>query len=450
MTANPIKPARYRPGKAVPEQSSSEEESEGEASDSEAQSPSEKAPSQQKPRQPPPKATSFKNVDLKERKLAAERVEQLRKAEERVAREKMEKEAGFVTESSEGEDDDEEAVGSDGIVGARPAAAARAPGQKPSLSESDDDDDDSEADSNSSSSSSAAPKLLRPVFLRKNQRNPTKTTTTTTTETPSAPLSTHPTQSQSEALTARRLAEADALIQSELDRKAAARASAHRDWDADDTGVAEEAMIDDTDDLDPALEHSLWVARELSRLKRDRAALEEKEAELTEIERRRALPTPEREAEDRAHVEKQREEKAGRGQMAHLQRYHHKGAFYQEEGEKAGVLGRDLMSARFVDQSDKSALPAYLQRRDETKIGRKGGTRYKDMMTEDTGRFGDDLSRRGGGRGGYGGGGRGGASSYGRDEQERTGANASAVGEKRKVALTSDLLREEAKRTRVE
>jgi microfibrillar-associated protein 1 len=52
------------------------------------------------------------------------------------------------------------------------------------------------------------------------------------------------------------------------------------------------------------------------------------------------------------------------------------------------------MGARFVDDVSRETLPQYMQIRDMTKLGKKGRTRYKDLRSEDTGRFGDGFSNR--------------------------------------------------------
>ena len=94
ITANPVRPALYRPGKATAEEPSSSEESASEASDVDETKASAPAP-------PPPKATSFpakagkivsslKDVDLNER--------QRRAAEDEKARLEKEKEKGGRTE----------------------------------------------------------------------------------------------------------------------------------------------------------------------------------------------------------------------------------------------------------------------------------------------------------------------------------------------------------------
>lgn len=88
--------------------------------------------------------------------------------------------------------------------------------------------------------------------------------------------------------------------------------------------------VDDTDDLDPEAEFEAWRLRELSRLTRDKEAALQRREEEEEIERRRALPEAQRLREDEEHARKTREEKeANRGERAFMEKFYHKGAFYQ-------------------------------------------------------------------------------------------------------------------------
>lgn len=63
------------------------------------------------------------------------------------------------------------------------------------------------------------------------------------------------------------------------------------------------------------------------------------------------------------------------------------------------------MGARFEDDvQNRELLPKALQLRDMTRLGRKGASKYRDLRSEDTGRWGDHLRRddrpgRGGGGG---------------------------------------------------
>ncbi|KIW21445.1 hypothetical protein PV08_02025 [Exophiala spinifera] len=440
MTANPAKPvARYRPGKPVAEQESSDEEEV-----SEEEKPQQ--PQRKPPARPPPVR----------RPVAPAREE---------SEEEDEDEEGFVTE----EEDEGLGLGpgqgpgtkltqqtkSDSTL-RRPAprlSQAKAASDEESEDDSEEGSSDGEESSEeeeeeSSSSEDEAPqrKFKRPTFIRKTDR---QTSTLTKTQSTAADP---PTSSAgaADADAARRLAQADLLIKDKLERDALARAAGKKSWD-DDDDILPESMVDDTDGLDPEAEHAAWKVRELRRLKRDREALVAREKEIEEIERRRNLTAEEREREDREFLEKQREERdGGRHDAAFLARYHHKGAFFQGDEAAEILKRRDVMGARFEDEvSDKSLLPEYMRIRDMTKLGKKGRTRYKDLKGEDTGRFGDEVKRW---KGSTGAGPRtegdfdtrglderflpddqrrGGGERGGRDRTGPTGANASAVGERR-------------------
>lgn len=86
--------------------------------------------------------------------------------------------------------------------------------------------------------------------------------------------------------------------------------------------------MDDTDGLDPEAEFEAWRLRELARIKRDKEAEVQRELEREEIERRRALPEEQRLKEDMENAKRTRDEKP-KGQQMFLQKYWHKGAFYQ-------------------------------------------------------------------------------------------------------------------------
>ncbi|MBK5653804.1 MAG: hypothetical protein I4N50_19280 [Rhizobium sp.] len=394
LTAQPVR-TRHFPGKPVAaeieERSSSESESE------------EEQPKQRpfaKPK-PAPNASSFPKAALKSKLAARQKSEAERKA--------LEDE--FETES-EAEEDSEDGSGSESGSGS----------------------DEESSEEESSSEDETPKKLLRPVFLKKGDRNKG-----------AAPAKTADDIAAEEE--ARRQEQSRAIVQEQVEQRVAEKAAGKKDWD-DDIEDADMNAIDDTDGLDPPAEYAAWKLRELQRIKRERLAIEEAEAELAEVERRRNLSKDERDAEDAAHIEKQKEEQAGRGDMAFMQKYFHKGAFYTPELEKLGVADRNLMNARFEDQTDRELLPSYMQMRDMTKLGKKGGTRYKDMKTEDTGTWGnyaDDRPRRDKGdfgvderfrADGGGGGGR----------EERTGANAKPLGDRKRFGEEHD---RDSKRPRI-
>ncbi|KAF2102354.1 hypothetical protein NA57DRAFT_15224, partial [Rhizodiscina lignyota] len=379
----PNGPQRYRPGKPLaPEVESSDEEDEDEE-ENEAPSP----PAAANPPPPRPAATSFPRARLNKP------VEQPN-------------EDDFETEESE---DDEDRSGDE--------------------SETSEEEGSSEEEESSSEDEAAKQrKLIRPVFIKKSERSFANGSAN------GGSKSEEQIAAEEEA---KRKQRTDEMMQEQLEKQAAAVAAGKKFWDDED--IEEMEKIDDRDDLDLEAEEAAWKLRELKRVKRDRDAIIAAEMEREEVERRRNLDSEEREAEDREFLAKQKGEKDGRGQMAFLQKYHHKGAFFQDEMREKGLDKRDIMGAKFADDVDRSVLPQFMQVRDMTKLGRKGRTKYRDLKSEDTGRWGefDERNRR-----------RKDGDLYdGRDERfmpdrgydrerdrgaERTGANASALGERKR------------------
>ena len=381
MTANPLAPLRYRPGKSVGAAAEISSESEAE-SGSESESDSGKGIQKAQA----PKATSFPKISAGLNKEELERRRQAAvTARAQEAEAAITADDGFVT-ASESEDED---AGSD-----------------------DDDDEESDADEESSDDDKRPQrKFIAPTFVKKSQRL-----------TSSAPAKTADEIAAEDER--RRQEKADELLQAQLEKEAAERAAGRRAWDDDDDAIADE--VDDTDGLDPEAERAAWKLRELKRIKRERETIEVAEKEREEIDRRRNLSTAEREAEDKEYIDAQKADKEGKGQMGFMQKYFHKGAFFQgEEGEaEEAAKRRDIMGARYADDAaNRELLPQYMQIRDMTKLGRKGRTKYKDMKTEDTGRWGDYADMRGPGGGG---------DRYRKDQEGPSGANAAAVGERKR------------------
>jgi microfibrillar-associated protein 1 len=371
MTAQPSRPRqRYRPGKAVAEEESSEEE------ESEEEQPDRAKPQSR----PTPRQTNQKPV---------------RQPQED---ESDDDEEGFVTDPEDGENGDVTvSVTKPAAPAVKPTATAARPRYsstaiKDASEEAESEaeieaDSDEESEEESSSDDEPKRKFQRPTFIKKSERNTSTTPGRHANDTPATP---DPTDDKS-----RRVAEAELLLKDKLERDALARAQGRRAWD-DDDDLAPEATVDDTDGLDPEAEHAAWRLRELTRLKRDREALIAREKEIEEIERRRNLTAEECEKEDQEFLEKQKEAKEeNRGQTGYLARYHHKGAFFQDDEAAKLLAQRDIMGAKFQDEvSDKSALPEYMRVRDMNKLGKKGRTRYRDLRNEDTGQFGDDRRKR--------------------------------------------------------
>ncbi|KAI1406885.1 splicing factor, Prp19-binding domain-containing protein [Hypoxylon sp. FL1857] len=353
MTANPARPSRYRAGKPTGASSSSESDSEASSGETEQQKQA------QRKIAPPPKVPSagkiisnLSRVNLDERRKQEQKAETRRVEAAKAAR--LAAEEGFVTEESEDEEESESESGED-----------------------EDEDEDEE------SSEEEAPRrlMIKPKFVPKNQRNGNK-------------------QSTKEQEEAARLAEEEAkkkkamdeMVEEQMRKAAAARAAKKGHWN---DAVDEDEDVDTEDDVDPDAEYAAWKLRELKRIKREREAIEAREKEREEVERRRNLTEEERKAEDEAFLAKQKEEKEAKGKMSYMQKYFHKGAFYRDEAETEGLANRDIMGSRFADDvKNRELLPKALQMRDMTKLGKKGATKYKDLKSEDTGRWGDIRDTR--------------------------------------------------------
>ncbi|KAK4510008.1 uncharacterized protein ATC70_006177 [Mucor velutinosus] len=137
-----------------------------------------------------------------------------------------------------------------------------------------------------------------------------------------------------------------------------------------------EQSVDDTDGLDEEAEFNAWKVRELTRIKRDREERIAREKEEEELERRRALPEEVRLKEDleRAEASKNKD----RGQHTFMQKYYHKGAFYQDDSE---VLQRDYSAPTVDEVRNKDVLPKIMQVKN---FGLAGRTKYTHLVDQDT------------------------------------------------------------------
>lgn len=151
--------------------------------------------------------------------------------------------------------------------------------------------------------------------------------------------------------------------------------------------------IDDTDGKEPEEEFEAWRMRELMRLKRDKEAERQREDERLEIERRRAMPEEQRLKEDLERAQRLREEKP-KGNGVFLQKYWHKGAFYQvgfhaiiPESlltrcmQDTDELKKRDLSGAVESQVDVSLLPKIMQVKN---FGKRSRTKYTHLKDQDT------------------------------------------------------------------
>ncbi|KAF9164342.1 hypothetical protein DFQ26_001588 [Actinomortierella ambigua] len=231
----------------------------------------------------------------------------------------------------------------------------------------DESEDSSEYTSGSEEESSedemaARRKLVKPVFVPKSQR-------TTIDESSRPEVAEELAEREREAEKEERRKESHQMLKDYI-----ARSAAEEVPDVED----DMNVVDDTDGLDEEAEIEAWRLRELKRIKRDREELEAREAEKTELERRRNLTEEERVKEDMAYLAKKREEE-GPKVKGSIEKYHHKGAFFMDTDE--AILKRSTNEARPDAIKDMKSLPKVLQVKN---FGRAGQTKYTTLKDQDT------------------------------------------------------------------
>jgi microfibrillar-associated protein 1 len=212
--------------------------------------------------------------------------------------------------------------------------------------------------------------LLRPVYVRKEDRLTLKT---------EEELENEQVKSKEELELAKQTKkeETKKLIQQYIENEAN-----KVEIDAEDT-----TMPDDSDDINQEQEYEEWKIREFRRIKK---ALEEDEIKLKErleIERRRNL-TDEQRKEENLRLGTDETAKPVKSKLRFLQKYYHKGAYYQHEAaqDTNNIFNRDYNLPTWQDKIDRSNLPKIKQvrRGDEHKSGR---TKYTHLTAEDTTNF---------------------------------------------------------------
>ena len=255
----------------------------------------------------------------------------------------------------------------------KPGAPAPPAQQQESGSSEYETDSEEESDSEEEAN---PPPLLKPVFVPKRAR------TTITTSAADNVQTEEDAEAKAEQAAAARRKEAHDLAAATIQRQLAEKQ--HEETHRTD--------VDDTDGLDPAAEFEAWRERELARLRRDHEALLAKRAEQAEIDAFKALPEAEKERLGRERAAQQRaEKKEQRGQPAFLQKYYHKGSFFQD----MDILKRDYTEKTTRDV-DVSQLPKMMQVRG---FGTKGRSKWTHLANEDTSKSAMKLDGVAGGRG---------------------------------------------------
>lgn len=211
---------------------------------------------------------------------------------------------------------------------------------------------------------SSKPKL-KPVFISKEQRNNEKASDKMTFSTSSS------TREESRAFVAQ-------VLRKEFEAAHLAKSSTTPDALS---GAFNPGYVDDTDDPNNFEEEYLsWKLRELLRIKEERDEREAHDKDKEELERIRNMTEEDRRKMDQEKMDEWMAQP--KSQLKFLQKYYHKGAFYQEEHNE--ILSRDYNQATGKDRSDKDVLPEILQVRD---FGKKGKGKWKHLTAEDTTAF---------------------------------------------------------------
>ena len=223
------------------------------------------------------------------------------------------------------------------------------PGNGGASSSSYETDSEYETDSDASDSGGGgARKMFKPVFVRKSERD-------TIEERDKMLAELDAEAAKTEAAKAAKKAESKKLVEVEVKREEALAAAMDE---------MEPSDVDTDDELDDALEFDAWKSRELERLKTDRIQRELIFREREEQERIRSMTEEERDLYHAKRLAKRAEQEKEKPKMAFMQKYYHKGAFFQESADDAfGTAGpdeiykRDFSAPTAEEKFDKSILP---------------------------------------------------------------------------------------------
>ena len=146
-------------------------------------------------------------------------------------------------------------------------------------------------------------------------------------------------------------------------------------------------LPDDTDNPDDLDEYEKWKIRELKRIKKNFIEKQEKLNEKIEIERRRNL-TDEQRQEENLKLGSDSTLKNFKSKIKYLQKYYHKGAFFQDEAinNSEHIYNRDFNLPTWEDSIERNGLPRILEKR-RGNLFKKSQSKYTHLTAEDTTNF---------------------------------------------------------------
>jgi len=230
-------------------------------------------------------------------------------------------------------------------------------------SEQENDEEDSSEYTTDSEDESGAPQMLKPVFVPKTERE-------TIAEREKLEEAEEALKKEEQRLRDERKKDTKRLVAEEIKKEESSKIEASKSDDEDD-GV--------DSDGDAEKEYSAWKIREMKRIKREKEEREAAEKELLEIERRRNMTDEERKREDEILEKLNNEQKKDHKKLKFLQKYYHKGAFYQDvDADKRSQIATIAVGE---DQFHKENLPSVMQVKN---FGRSGRTKYTHLVDQDT------------------------------------------------------------------
>ena len=143
------------------------------------------------------------------------------------------------------------------------------------------------------------------------------------------------------------------------------------------------SLIDDSDPIEEQEkedEFQAWKLRELLRYKARKDEEERLEREELELKSFRNLPKEEQEKIWNERISQQSQSEKSKYEF--LQKYYHKGAFFQDSQDE--ILHRDYDAPSQNESVDRSALPESMQVRN---FGKKGRSKWTHLTKEDTTAF---------------------------------------------------------------
>ena len=146
-------------------------------------------------------------------------------------------------------------------------------------------------------------------------------------------------------------------------------------------------LPDDTDDQNDITEYNNWKERELKRIKRDIEKYELYLKNQEEIKKRRLMSESEIK-EDNLRLGADSTKNRFRSKISFLQKYYHKGVFFQDEAEDDPnhIYNRDFNLPTWEDTIDKTNLPKLLAKR-RGNVWKKSQSKYTHLNDADTTNF---------------------------------------------------------------